>query len=165
MGEPAVRPMAAARAITEGFASKLIYITPQSNPLEDAGWTPSEDNLTMKVLQSQGLQLAQIVVLSEFGRATSTVDEAIALRQYLQRRPSTIRRLIVVTSWPHSSRAGWIFEQAMDGLDVKIEVLPVEWIPFSRDDWWRTEGGLLFVFEEYVKYARYYVKYWGRDLH
>jgi uncharacterized SAM-binding protein YcdF (DUF218 family) len=164
MGEPAVRPVAAARALHAGYANKLIFVTPQSSPLEDEGFIPSEEQITMQVLGRQKRPLDQIIKVEEYGRATSTADEALAMARYLREHPGTFRRIVVVTSWPHSSRAGWILEKVLSGLDVTIEILPIDRIPFSRDDWWRSERGLLFVFEEYIKYARYYIKYLGRDM-
>ena len=164
MGEPEIRPAAVAKAIHEGYASQMVFVTPQSSPLEDAGLIPSEESLTLSVLQKNGISTEQILKLTDYGRATSTADEATAIAKSLKQNTGKIQRLVVVTSWPHSSRAGWILEKALHGQDVEVQMLPIDQIPFSRDDWWHSERGLLFVFEEYIKYARYYVKYLGREV-
>jgi uncharacterized SAM-binding protein YcdF (DUF218 family) len=164
MGEPAVRPRAAALAVEAGYAKQIIFVTPQSSQIEDQGLMPSEEHITMQILLQKGLSRGQIFQIAQYGRATSTADEAIALSQYLDKNPGNIRRIVVVTSWPHSSRAGWILEKALQGRHITIQMQPIDQIPFHRDNWWQSERGMLFVFEEFMKYARYYAKYCGRNL-
>jgi uncharacterized SAM-binding protein YcdF (DUF218 family) len=92
------------------------------------------------------------------------MDEAIAIKRYFLATKSTPKRMIIVTSWPHSARAHWTFEKALHDTGIKIEMLPIEAIPYDKSNWWQSERGLLFVFEEYIKWARYLAKYLGRDI-
>jgi uncharacterized SAM-binding protein YcdF (DUF218 family) len=162
MGEPEIRPQAGAVAVKNHIAPRLMMITSQLSPLEEAGFIPSEDKIAMESIRRTGLPLNQVQIVSDFGRATSTMDEALAFRDWLRAGGSDIKRLVIVTSWPHTSRAGWTFEKILAGTGITVELLPVEEIPFSSDNWWHSERGMLFVFEEYIKYGRYLAKYLGR---
>lgn len=164
MGEVQIRPRAASTAVSDGFSNKIIFVTSEMSPLEESGLKPSEESLTLSVLEREGISSNSITVIRDFGRATSTADEALAVARFLGPPTGTTRRLVVVTSWPHSARAGWILDKALDQNDVRVELLPIERIPYDKSDWWQSERGLLFVFEEYIKWARYLIKYLGRDL-
>jgi uncharacterized SAM-binding protein YcdF (DUF218 family) len=175
MGEASLRPSAAAKAVLAGTSNHILFVSTQTNPLVDAGLIPSEDDLARAMLKRGGLDASHVTMISEFGRATSTVDEALAIKKYFHTMHLTPKRLVVVTSWPHSSRAGWIIEKVLrqdsgqnsrekfSADDVVIELLPVMEIPFEPSNWWHSENGLLFIFEEYIKWGRYLIKYLGRD--
>jgi uncharacterized SAM-binding protein YcdF (DUF218 family) len=164
MGEASLRPAAAAKAVLAGISNHLLFVSAQSNALVDAGLVPSEDDLTIAMLKRTGLDDGQFTMISDSGRATSTVDEALAVRAYLHTKSVTPKRLVIVTSWPHSARAGWIIEKILGNNGMTLELLPVDKVPFDLTNWWQSESGLLFVFEEYIKWGRYLVKYWGRDV-
>lgn len=168
MGEPHLRPEAAAKAVLGGSSDKLLFVTSEINALEDAGLMPSEDVLAKAMIEKTGLSLSRVIVVSDFGRATSTADEALAIAKYFRSQIPRPQRIVIVTSWPHASRAAWIFEKALNNShvteDVTVEMMPIDSIPFDKSNWWHSERGLLFVFEEYVKWARYLAKYIGRDL-
>lgn len=164
MGEPQVRPTAAAKAVLVGYADKVLMVTSQLDPLEESGLVPSEATLAIAMMKRTGISEEKIEVIENYGRATSTIDEAIAYRKYFNTKGLKPKRLIVVTSWPHTSRSGWIFEKAFAGTETKIEMMPVEQIPFDKSNWWQSERGLLFVFEEYIKWARYLIKFLGRNI-
>jgi uncharacterized SAM-binding protein YcdF (DUF218 family) len=164
MGQPEIRPEAAAKAVMAGYSDRLLFVTSEINPLEEAGIMPSEEVLAKAAISRAGLSSDHINVVTGFGRATSTMDEAIAVRRYFRAVKSPPKRLIIVTSWPHSARAHWTFEKALQDTGIKIEMLPIEAIPYDKSNWWQSERGLLFVFEEYIKWTRYLVKYLGRDI-
>lgn len=163
-GDPVVRAAPAVRAVFDGFGSKLMMIDCQGNHLEDAGLIPSEATLMLQIAQKSGLDRGKINILTMNGKATSTADEAKAYRDYFTAHPPEAKRLVVVTSWPHSSRAGWILDKALAPLGIKVEMIPVERVPFSYEDWWKSEEGMIFIFEEYIKWGRYLAKYAGRSL-
>ncbi len=175
MGEASLRPAAAAKAVLAGTSNHVLFVSTQNNPLVDAGLIPSEDDLALAMLKRGGIDASQVTMISAFGRATSTVDEALAIKKYFYTMHLTPKRLVIVTSWPHSARAGWIIEKVLrknteQNTEQKsspeptvIELLPVMEIPFEPSNWWHSENGLLFVFEEYIKWGRYLIKYLGRD--
>lgn len=163
-GDPTVRVGPAAEAVKAGFAPALYMVDCQSNHLEDAGMIPRESDITIKIARDHGLPRDQIEVILSNGRATSTVDEAKAYHDFFALHPVTPKRVVVVTSWPHSSRAGWILEKGLSPLGITVEMMPVEKVPFVFENWWLSEDGMLFVFEEYVKWGRYLVKFAGRSI-
>lgn len=163
-GDPTVRVEPAAHAVLDGFGSKLYLVDCQSNHLERAGFLPKEADITLQIAERSGLAKNQIEILMASGRATSTFDEAKAYRDFFTLHPPDPKRVIVVTSWPHSRRAGWILDKALQPLGITVEMKPVDQIPFSFDQWWKSEEGMLFVFEEYVKSGRYLAKYAGRPI-
>jgi hypothetical protein len=60
---------------------------------------------------------------------------------------------------------GQVDKESRDSLNLSIicsAYVRLE-IPFSSDNWWHSERGMLFVFEEYIKYGRYLAKYLGRS--
>jgi uncharacterized SAM-binding protein YcdF (DUF218 family) len=164
MGQVSVRPAAAAKAVLSKVSDRIVFVNSETNTAEESGLLPSEQVLTMTVLKGYGIDESKVTIINEFGRASSTLEEAVAMRKMIDKMPSKPTRLVVVTSWPHTSRAGWIIEKALKGTNVEIELLPVEVVPFERSNWWKREDGMIFVFEEYIKWARYIIKYAGRDI-
>lgn len=80
MGEASLRPAAAAKAVLAGTANHVLFVSTQTNSLVEAGLIPSEDDLARAMLTRGGLDASRFTMISEFGRATSTVDEALALK-------------------------------------------------------------------------------------
>lgn len=164
MGGIEERPAAAAKAFLSKLSDRIIFVTSESSPIEEKGLLPSETELTLKILKAYGVDDPKITVVTEFGRVSSTVEEALVMEQMLLSKEPALKRIVVVTSWPHSARAGWIIEKVLSGTDIKIELLPIDAIPYDKTNWWKTERGLIFVFEEYIKWGRYLIKYLGRDI-
>jgi uncharacterized SAM-binding protein YcdF (DUF218 family) len=164
MGGVEVRPQGAAKAHLAKVSDRIIFITPEMNAVEVQGLIPSEQSLTLNILKSYGVDDSKISVISDFGRVSSTAEEAVAMKKFLMSLSQKPARLVVVTSWPHSARAAWTIDKALTDSDIKIEMLPIDAIPYDKSNWWKTERGLLFVFEEYIKWARYLLKYAGRDI-
>jgi uncharacterized SAM-binding protein YcdF (DUF218 family) len=164
MGGVEVRPAAAAKAVLSKVANRVIFVTSEMSSVEEQGLMPSEQVLTTNILKSYGIDESKITVVSDFGRAASTVDEAEAMRRLVTTLSLRPKRLVVVTSWPHSARAGWIIEKSLKDTGIEIELLPVDAIPYDKSNWWKSERGMIFVFEEYIKWSRYLIKYAGRDI-
>lgn len=158
-GDPVYRVKYAARAVLDGYGPKLMMVDAQPSDLEEEGLIPRESDLTTKIALRAGLRQEQIEVLKMNGRATSTVDEARTYRHYFMTHPVEPKRVVAVTSWPHASRGGWILDKALSPMGITVEMMPVDKIPYSFDEWWESEPGMIFVFEEYVKWGRYLAKY------
>ena len=163
-GDPTIRVEPASKAVLAGYGPKLFLVDCQSNHLETAGFIPKESDMTVQIAERSGLQKNQIEILLASGRATSTFDEAKAYHDFFAAHPPEPKRVVVVTSWPHSQRAGWILDKALSPLGIVVEMKPVDEVPFSFDEWWKSEEGMIFVFEEYVKWGRYLAKYAGRPI-
>ena len=164
MGGSEYRPTRAAHAVLEGYGPRLVMVDSESSPLESEGLIPKETTLATAMAERAGLSRDKIFIIGNGGRATSTADEARSLADWVSTQHPPIKRLVIVTSWPHTSRAGWIMEKALGPKGVAVDMLPVDNLPYTIHNWWHFEPGLLFVFEEYVKWVRYIMKYSGREI-
>lgn len=164
MGSPTNRPAAAAKAVINGFAPKLLMADCETNALEEANIMPRESLVSKTLAERQGLLSNQIEIISSAKRVTSTVDEALAFRDYFKSQQIKPKRIIIATSWYHSSRAKWIFEKALFDMPIQIDSIAIAEPKFDSTNWWNSEFGMIVVFEEYIKWMRYLVKYSGRDI-
>jgi len=86
------------------------------------------------------------------GDARSTLDEAMAVRDYLAERPA-MDTLILVSSPPHMRRAYMIFKTVMRRSDINayIGCSPARYSSFNADRWWRRKEDTQYVLSEWVK--------------
>jgi uncharacterized SAM-binding protein YcdF (DUF218 family) len=90
-----------------------------------------------------------ILVLRTAGGVASTQDEADALRDFLTRDPA--ERVVVVTSDYHTRRSRWILRRRLADLSVDLRMDPAPGPAFDARSWWRSEGGAIITFQEYLK--------------
>jgi uncharacterized SAM-binding protein YcdF (DUF218 family) len=96
----------------------------------------------------------------ELDAPESTLDEALQARERLAALGA--ERAILVTSSYHSRRAYAIFSAVCDGIEfISVPVEP-ELIPFEPDAWWHDEENIKRAFEEYTKFAWFYLVQRGR---
>ena len=97
-----------------------------------------------------GVPADSIIMLP--GDARSTLDEAIAVRDYLKLNPS-LDTLILVSSPAHMRRAYMIFGAALRNSPQKIFVgcSPSSYSDFNPGKWWRRKEDVQSVLSEYVK--------------
>lgn len=88
-------------------------------------------------------------------RANSTLEEARAFRPLLQQR--NIRKLLLVTSNYHTSRAGRIFENELGGSGIRVTVAPAPDPDFDPESWWHTRQGQKTFFYEFTKTMAHWV--------
>jgi uncharacterized SAM-binding protein YcdF (DUF218 family) len=148
---------AAVRIWREGRVPALLIIDP-GIPLLPV--YTGEDSLTMgeakrRIALRRGVPGDRVWVIRG---ATSTYEEAIAARPFLESRG--IRSAIVVTSPFHSRRARATFRHLFRGSPVRIalETLPLSISQDRPGRWWTREHDLMAVFTETVKL----VFYWNR---
>jgi uncharacterized SAM-binding protein YcdF (DUF218 family) len=83
-------------------------------------------------------------------QATSTFEEARGLASEIERRG--IRKLLIVTSNFHTSRAEKIFRKALpETIEIRMIAAPDPY--FQPHDWWHTREGWKTVFYEFSKTA------------
>lgn len=113
---------------------------------------PINLDIVHDVLLDLGVYHEHIIVLP-FG-TTSTRDEAVAVRTYLENH-SSIRSVILVTSAPHSRRAFMIFRREFRKLDHEVQLIsrPSRYSSFQARGWYRDRGSIKAVFSEYIKTA------------
>jgi len=112
----------------------------------------------VQMLKKLGVPESSIVVLNLGEGVTSTFEEALSVRQYLEEHPRE-RRLILVTSEFGTRRARWIFRKVLEGLGAEIQVAPAPYGTFNASNWWMDEDGLIYFVNEYLKLGFYLIKY------
>lgn len=97
-----------------------------------------------------GIPAENIVLLP--GEARSTLDEAIAVRNYIRGRP-WMDTLILVSSPAHMRRAGMIFRTVFrkSGIEVSVGTSPSSWSSFNPDKWWHRKEDAQQVLSEWIK--------------
>ena len=151
------RPFRAAELYKAGLAPIVAITRCESSPAVDLGLIPNSMDISVGVLKKLGVPSEKIVILPFPGGATSTFDEASALKQYVQ--ANDIHKIILVTSAIHTRRAKWIIERELAGLPVTLEVVAVGNPIYDETNWWKSEAGLIDVNNEYIKLIYYLLKY------
>jgi uncharacterized SAM-binding protein YcdF (DUF218 family) len=90
-------------------------------------------------------------------RATSTKSEAELVRNWVVKNRA--RRIIIVTSSYHTTRASMIFRCVLRDLDVQVLARPAARDPFRPDGWWRDRDQLRNGVFEWQKLLFYYAAY------
>ena len=150
-GHPNTRPFFAARLYRDGYAPRVVLVqVEQDSVSRTLGW-PSETETTLEILAARGVPRDSVLMLDfAGGGVASTFDEAVRLRDYLRDKPGT--SVIVVTNSYHTRRARWTLERALGDLPVTIIMAGAPHPEFDETNWWRSEIGMILVFEEYVKF-------------
>ncbi len=158
MGNVSGRTPGAYQALKEGTINEVVYFQTEPHPLETVGLRDNDGKLTDRYLKSLGADQEAIVYLSDT-KHSSTFEEAEAFLKYASSRSPPPDRVAVITSWYHSSRAGYIFDKVFKDSNIRVAVIPV--IPEGQDPkhWWRQEKSFLMVFNEYLKWVYYLIHY------
>ena len=128
--------------------SKGIHIISNSDQVHDAF-------IAMEIPEDS------IIVLP--GDATSTLMEAMIIRDFLKVNP-TIDTLILVSSSEHMRRASMIFKTALkNNKSVKVLSCPSSYTDFNAEKWWKDKEGIQRVVAEYVRIA-YFLLFEKRKL-
>jgi uncharacterized SAM-binding protein YcdF (DUF218 family) len=156
-GDYNTRPFWASELYEQGLAHIIIIARSEMLPAEKLGLVPNDTDVSIGVMKKLGVPPEKIVVLPVVGGVTSTFDEAIALRQYIESH--NIHSLILLTSAFHTRRAKWIFDRELAGLPITLAVVAVPHYGFDQTNWWQSEDGLITLNNEYIKLAYYFLKY------
>ena len=86
------------------------------------------------------------------GEARSTLDEAVAVRDYIKGNPD-IDTLLLVSSPAHMRRAYMIFRQILRNSEkpVYVGTSPSSYSSFNPDKWWKRKEDVQSVVSEMVK--------------
>jgi uncharacterized SAM-binding protein YcdF (DUF218 family) len=105
----------------------------------------------------QGLQEAAIGL--DDTNVTSTYDEALRLKAYIEILPKSVDSVLVVSDPFHMRRVQWTYQKVL-GKDIQVILAPV---PFDRtpfkEDWWKDPVSRTNVKEEYLKLVYYFLRY------
>ena len=128
-GEVASRPFHAAKLYGENYTNTIVVPQHELNPAEELGIYPNPTEAAEKVLLLKGVNKSDIIVVDFDNGVTSTKDEAIALRRYINK--TKIKNVILVTSAFHSFRAKYIFKKVLKGTPVDIIISPASHLKFD----------------------------------
>lgn len=109
--------------------------------------------LGARLIADNGVPEDDVIVLNA---GTSTYEEALALKEYCSSHD--FKRLIIVTTIYHTRRARGVFRNVFEDSGVEIIVRPAEGGKFTTEDWWKREDDLIFVNNEWMKLALYFLQ-------
>lgn len=154
-GDPGDRGNEAARIWKAGYCPKIVCLGGEvSGCLKAWGEEVITCTITQKVLLSQGVDSSAVELLCE---GSSTYEEYLAIREYC--RVNGFKKIMVLSSKFHTRRIDRVFRWPLitDGVKMVLRGAPSS--QFKESEWWKSEPGLLFVNNEYVKSFYYMLKY------
>ena len=119
--------------------------------LIERGILQSAEEQRRHALIALGVAPQAVVMLDQL--ADSTADEARYFAEWARTHP--IRRVIVVTSPPHTTRSGYTFRRATGNLGIEVLMRPSSGHPFRPETWWRNRGTLRDGLSEWQKLVYY----------
>ncbi len=161
MGSGPDRMLGAVDLYKQGYADEIVMarnmVSGYDLVVSQGIKIPHDTGIAKEVAVQMGVPAKKIIILP--GDASSTLDEAIAVREYLKSE-SGIDSLIIVTSKSHSGRAKKIFDKAMNSLDREIRVIscPTRYDNFNAERWWQNREDLERGALEYLKLFYFFVR-------
>lgn len=150
------RPVIAAELYRRGLADRVLVSQMPGVEQVAVGAGPSDTELNRGVLLKLGVPLGAI---ENFGTAnTNTRDEAVALKEWVKRNAAA-SVFIIPTDIFSARRVRWIFDRELRGGGITIEIPTFEQWGYTRNEWWKTEYGVMAFQTELLKYIYYRIKY------
>lgn len=156
-GEVNTRPFHAARLFEQDLALQIVIPREEDGPASEISLYPNGTDVSVDILQELGVPKESIIVIEVEGGVTSTYDEAIVLRDYIE--SNNVESVIVVTSAFHTRRSQWIFQKVLTDSTIQFQISAAPQWKFDETNWWQEERGLLMLSNEYLKFAYYLAKY------
>jgi uncharacterized SAM-binding protein YcdF (DUF218 family) len=160
-GDTTTRPYHASLLYKQGRAPRVVIARMEDSESVLLGAYPNPTDSNISVLKGTGVPDASIVELRPPGGVMHTIDEARALRAYLE--ANHFRKVILVTSDLHSRRSRYTFSKVLGEMDasnaVDLRMDPIPDRKYGAANWWRSEDGIIGCFNEYIKLFYYYYKY------
>jgi uncharacterized SAM-binding protein YcdF (DUF218 family) len=148
------RPFAAADFYRRGLVPKILVSNTGAGPAERIGVLHSHVRANMEVLEKLGVPGAAI--LSFGNNLRDTYEEAVALRDWAKRNGA--HTILVPTDIFAARRLRWTMHRVF-GDDAVVLVPAIDPPDYTRNDWWKSESGVVTFQNEVVKYVYYRVKY------
>jgi uncharacterized SAM-binding protein YcdF (DUF218 family) len=139
------------------MAQRIVIARAESTHVVRRGLYPNVTDVAVEVLLDIGVPRERITVLESAHGVTSTREEALVLRRYLETHP--VDRVLLLTSAFHTRRALWVFEKTLAGGSVEVSIAGAPAGEFDERNWWCSEAGVLAVANEYLKLLYYRVAY------
>jgi len=138
----------------QGFAEKIIC-TGENVPrlFLIAGIPYPESELTQLHLLSNGIPACAIELLC---KGTSTKEEADYILEYC--RQQEIKNLTIISTKFHTRRIGNTFRKKFEDAGMQLLIHGAPSSAYNESEWWKSENGLIFVNNEYIKILYYWMK-------
>jgi len=160
MGDFSDRVLEAGDLYSEGKAGSLIIVQESMGPYRALQARGVEIIRTTRqaydAAVTLGIPADSITVLP--GDARSTLDEALAVRDYFASAPGA-DTLLLVSSAHHMRRALIIFRTVLRFPDRRINVIccPSRYTEFNAGKWWKDKEDIQDVLSEYIKIVAFRV--------
>lgn len=89
--------------------------------------------------------------------STSTYEDGKSIAALVKEKK--IKSVIIVTSWYHARRAANVIKHSIADKNISVYISCSTNLPFTPDNWWRDEEGLVAVNNEMIKTALYWRRY------
>ena len=156
-GTRMLRPLEAVDLYREGYAPLIVLTRDQQEDgvyrdVERRGVPfPPDADRARDVFASMGVPREDILVPARFH--DSTAAEAVTFRELARQR--SWRRVIVVTSRFHLTRAGFAVRRELDGTGVEVIMRASRYDPLRPERWWTRRGEIRWVLSELPKLIAY----------
>lgn len=156
-GTRMLRPLEAADLYREGYAPVIVLTREQHEDevfrrVEQRGVPfPPDADRVRDVFVSMGIPRGRIIIPERLH--DSTAAEAVTFRELAQRHGW--RRVIVVTSRFHLTRAGFAVRRELEGTDVEVVMRASRYDPLRAERWWSRRGEVRWVAAELPKLVAY----------
>jgi uncharacterized SAM-binding protein YcdF (DUF218 family) len=149
------RPIRAAELYRQGYAPRIVTPYEEATAAVEYGIRLNGALETAAMLRRLGVPDSAIHLLKTETGSTSTLDDARILASYV--RDNRVRRVLVVTSEFHTRRSRWAVRRFLpDSVGLIMAAADVR--GYTPRDWWRSERGMLDVFQEYLKFFHNYTQ-------
>lgn len=158
-GNSETRVAHAVELFESGYSKKILLTDAKPQQLKYR-FVQSEKDIAKLILDSENIDYS-IVKSQRVGGATSTLDEAYDLANFLEK--SKFTRVIIVTDSYHTRRSLYTFQKVLTSKDIRteIQISPAFTNKYKVYSWWESEQGLLDFIPEFFKMIIYVFSLWN----
>lgn len=154
-GNPADRGQEAARLYAAGHAREVVCLGGEkTSALRMYGIEELTCEMTHKVVAKMGVPENAI---REMCAGSSTFEEFEAIKNDCKLRG--YKNIMVVSSRFHTRRIHMFFRLPLHFEGINMVLRGARDSDFEEEKWWKEESGLLFVNNEFIKTAYYFLRY------
>ena len=139
----------------QGFSNRIIPLGANvATVLKSVGDSLPDAFITKEHLVENGVPEGAVVPLPE---GTSTQEESEAILNYCLN--NNYKKIIIISDKFHTKRVSWVFKDYFRNEGVEVLICGASHSDYDEGFWWKSEGGLIMVNNEYVKLVYYWLKY------
>ncbi|MBL4753515.1 MAG: YdcF family protein [Flavobacteriales bacterium] len=106
------------------------------------------------LVNNHGIAVENVDVILE---GTSTKEESELILAYCKK--NQFKTVIVLSSTFHTRRVSDVFKPLLEPEGIKVIIHGAPSSSYNEDEWWKDEGGMIMVNNEYMKHIYYFLKY------